>query len=130
MKNLIIVHCTYTGQRKCRVLKTPENTAIYFVEYFPITETVDKRFRCTRWVSGICQEQKISELMLKMRGFSERGNSTKVLLNFHLQQQIYTKIHTKPVCSMSLSIILHDQKVSEITESHHHKNSVMYCKVS
>lgn len=43
MENLILFHCTYTGQGECRVLKTPENPAIYFTEYFPITETVDKR---------------------------------------------------------------------------------------
>lgn len=33
------------------------------------------------------------------------------------------------MCSMPLSIILHNQKVSEITESHQCKNSVMYRKI-
>lgn len=80
MANLLIFHCPYTGQGDHRVLKTQLSTRLN-----------DKRFRCTRWVSGICQEQKISELRLKLRGFSERGSSTKVVLNFHLQQQIYTK---------------------------------------
>lgn len=43
---------------------------------------------------------------------------------------IYNSKHTwrEPVCGMPLSTILHDQKVSEITESHQCKNSVMYCK--
>lgn len=43
---------------------------------------------------------------------------------------IYNSKNTprEPVGSMPLSIILHDQKVWEITESHQCKNSVMYCK--
>lgn len=43
VENLVLFHCTYTRQGERRVLKTPENPAIYFIEHFPITETVDKR---------------------------------------------------------------------------------------
>lgn len=45
MENLVLFHCTRTRQGECRVLKTPENPAIYLVEYFPITETAHKRCR-------------------------------------------------------------------------------------
>lgn len=91
VKNLVLFHCTYTGQGQCRVLKAPENPATS-LNIFPLQRPLTKDpGRFTRWVSGICQEQKIPELMLKMRRFSERGNSTKVLLNFHLQQQTHTK---------------------------------------
>lgn len=43
---------------------------------------------------------------------------------------IYNSKYTprEPVCSMPLSIVLHDQKVPEITENQQCKNSVMYQK--
>lgn len=54
MKNLVLFHCTYTGQGQCRVLRAPENPAIYLVEYFPTTETTVKRCRQVRKMGVRC----------------------------------------------------------------------------
>lgn len=123
VKNLVLFHHTYTGQGQCGVLKAPENPATGFVEFFPITETIDKRSRQVHKM-GV-RNRKYQNWCWRWEGSLKEEIVQKCCWIF-----IYNSKHTprSPVCGMPLYTILYDQKVSEITESHQHKNSVMYCK--